>query len=421
MMGSAKGKKMKRIHLLILFVLLMNWGVTLPAEGSDTIYGLRISEIEISGNTRTREGAILRIGSVNPGEILEPGTITRLEDNLIKSGLFARSSVGVEALPDRTVKLSIEVEEKWTLLPIPVFFTDGDSIMGGVVVIESNLAGTAKNLISGVMGGTDGLSVFAVYVDPAVLQSSWKITLSGAAGTQEEEIDTPDGEFAYLIQGESLSASFGLGYAFGESLEIGSRVRFQEYIADTVEGIALPADTYLEQQFGLQGRWDTTRPYGALLKGIDVSLEGALLFQSSEYTAKGKAEYFVPTIAGQRLRLLLQGGYGEKPFYLEDPVSGQDGFRTLPFGKATADDYVSISTGYDVPVLERGWGALVLTGFYELGWYSASYIGSHLFQGPGGGFRIYLRKVAVPALGLDLAYNLESDALVFSVALGMRM
>lgn len=414
---------MKRIHQLLLFVLmLLLTGVgALAAESSDEIYGLRIGEIEISGNTRTRDRTVLRIGRVETGEILVPNTITRLEDNLIKSGLFARSSVSVEALPDRTVRLSIEVEEKWTLLPIPVFFTDGDSIMGGVVVIESNLAGTAKNLISGVMGGTDGLSVFAVYVDPAVLQSSWKITVSGGAGTQEEEIDTPDGEFAYLIQGESLSASFGLGYAFGERLEIGGRVRIQDYIADTIEGITLPANTYLEQQFGLQGRWDTTRPYGALLRGIDVSMESAFLFQSAEFAHRGTAAYFIPTVAGQRLRLLLQGGYGEKPFYLEDPVSGRDGFRTLPFGKATADDYISISGGYDVPVLERSWGALVLTGFYELGWYSASYVGSHLFQGPGGGFRVYLQKVAVPALGLDLAYNLESDALVFSVALGMRM
>ncbi|MGC9313326.1 MAG: POTRA domain-containing protein [Sediminispirochaetaceae bacterium] len=416
---------MKKIHPLILSVLmillLLSGLGPLFAETSAEVYGLRIGEIEISGNTRTRDRTILRIGRVETGEILGPGTITRLEDNLIKSGLFARSSVGVEALPDRTVRLAIEVEEKWTLLPIPVFFSDGDSIMGGVVVIESNLAGTAKQLISGVMGGTDGLSGFAVYVDPAVRQSSWKITVSGGAGTQEEEIDTPDGEFAYLIQGESLSASFGLGYAFDERLEIGGRVRIQDYIADTIEGISLPADTYLEQQFSLQGRWDTTRPYGALLRGIDVLLESGILFQSAEVIHRGTAAWFVPTAAGQRLRLLLQGGYGEKPFYLEDPVSGRDGFRTLPFGKATADDYISVSAGYDVPVLERSWGALVLTGFYELGWYSASYVGSHLFQGPGGGFRVYLQKVAVPALGLDLAYNLESDALVFSVALGMRM
>lgn len=416
---------MKKIHPLILLVLitllLLSGLEPLFAETSDDIYGLRIGEIEISGNTRTRDRTILRIGRVETGEILAPGTITRLEDNLVKSGLFARSTVEVEAMPDRTVRLAIEVEEKWTLLPIPVFFSDGDSIMGGVVVIESNLAGTAKQLISGVMGGTDGLSGFAVYVDPALLQSSWKITVSGGAGTQEEEIDTPEGDFAYLIQGESLSASFGLGYAFDERLEIGGRVRVQDYIADTIDGISLPADTYLEQQVGLLGRWDTTRPYGALLRGFDLNLESAFLFQSAEVIHRGTAAWFAPTIVGQRLRLLLQGGYGEKPFYLEDPVSGRDGFRTLPFGKATADDYFSVSAGYDVPVLEQSWGALVLTGFYELGWYSASYVGSYLFQGPGGGFRVYLQKVAVPALGLDMAYNLESDALVFSVALGMRM
>ena len=32
-----------------------------------------------------------------------------------------------------------------------------------------------------------------------------------------------------------------------------------------------------------------------------------------------------------------------------------------------------------------------------------------------------LRRIAIPALGVDVAYNLQSDRTVFSVAVGMRM
>jgi len=408
------------IQLVIQLVIIS--GGLFAAEDYQELYGRQIEAIEVSGNTRTNDNAVLRIGGVGTSTEFTRDTQSRIENNLTKSGLFASAIVQAEPLVNGSVKIRIEVKEKWTLLPLPVFFTDGESVMGGLVVIESNLAGTAKQLISGVMGGTDGLSGFAVYVDPAVLQSSWRLTLSGGAGTEKQEVDTPDGSLAYVIKGEALSGSFGLGYKFTDALEIGGRIRFQQYLVDSVEGgISLPDGTYTEQQIGLQARFDKTIPYGSLLSGTLSSLEGSYLFKSGEFTQKGMLSLYIPTIASQRLRLLVAGGRGEKPFYLEETVSGRDGFRTLPFGKAVADEYISVSGGYDLPVLEKNWGALVLTGFYELGWYSSTFAGSHDFQGPGGGFRVYLRKVAVPALGLDLAYNLNSRALVFSVAVGMRM
>ncbi|MDY7026884.1 MAG: hypothetical protein SVR04_01160 [Spirochaetota bacterium] len=70
---------MKKLHPLILLVLIMLLLLSglepLFAETSDDIYGLQIGEIEISGNMRTRDRTILRIGRVETGEILAPGTM----------------------------------------------------------------------------------------------------------------------------------------------------------------------------------------------------------------------------------------------------------------------------------------------------------------------------------------------------------
>ena len=135
----------------------------------------------------------------------------------------------------------------------------------------------------------------------------------------------------------------------------------------------------------------------------------------------GQAALNVPTLAAQRLRLLAAGGFGQRPLLSEEPLSGRDGFRTLPFGKATAKDFWSTAVAYDLPVLTQSWGAVVISSFYEHGWYRSAAAGEHDFYGPGAGFRVYLRKLAIPALGVDAAYNLQSDQTVFSIAVGMQM
>ncbi len=417
---------MKKTILLCITILMLVGPAVFSFEEVDSIeltqvYGREIGEINIVGNTRTKEKTILRLSQIEEGMDFTDSTTEMIERKLKKSGLFAEQTVRVGTLPDGSVSVAIEVEEKWSLIPLPVFFTDGESLMGGFVVIETNLAGTAKQVISGVMGGTDGLSGFAVYVDPALFQSPWGLSVSASAGVEEQEVDRPDGSLAYLIDGEKVGASFGIGYNFYNNLQLEGKIRADEYFVESDGGIDLSSEKTSEQQVGIRGRYDATIPYGSLLKGPLAAFETAYLFQTESFTLKGSFEMNIPTFKGQRGRILVKGGYGEKPFYQEDSVSGLDGFRTLPFGKTFADDYWSVSAGYDIPVLQQNWGALALTAFYERGWYASSLSGDYDFHGPGGGFRVYLKRIAVPALGLDIAYNLDTDQTVFSVAVGMRM
>jgi hypothetical protein len=92
-----------------------------------------------------------------------------------------------------------------------------------------------------------------------------------------------------------------------------------------------------------------------------------------------------------------------------------------PYNAVTADRWGSGAVLYDLPVLSGGWGALVISHYWEAGAYTNDEVDPRLFWGPGGGFRVYLRQVAIPALGLDLAYNVPDGGLVFSFTLGAQM
>jgi hypothetical protein len=109
------------------------------------------------------------------------------------------------------------------------------------------------------------------------------------------------------------------------------------------------------------------------------------------------------------------------PAIAETGVSARDGFRTLPYQAATADRWVSGAAFYDLPVISADWGALVLSHYWEVGTYETEILSPQPFYGPGGGFRVYIRQVAIPAVGLDVAYNLADPAWVFSFTVGAQM
>ena len=392
-------------------------------------YGRRICEIEVRGNDRSRDATVQRIADIETGTLLSEAAVAQARINLKKSGLFAEVDIKAAADADQ-VRLILAVEDKWTLIPAPFFSSDGDSLMGGLILIESNLLGTGKQLISGAMGGSDGLSGFAVFADPALLGSNWRLSLSANGGVGSEEIATPDGETALAFDSNSYGGSFGLGYRFSSRFEAGLRARVEQQELGNISGPAAAGFSAsqltdeigeVQQQLGLQARYDATVPYGSLLQGFETAAHATYSLVQDSAAIDVQASHNLPTIAGQRLRLLAAGGYGERLVIGEEPVSGRDGFRTLPFGKATADDYWSVALAYDVPVLSQGWGAMVISSFYEQGWYRSSAVGQFDFYGPGAGFRVYLRKLAIPALGVDVAYNLQSGRTVFSVAVGMQM
>ena len=72
-----------------------------------------------------------------------------------------------------------------------------------------------------------------------------------------------------------------------------------------------------------------------------------------------------------------------------------------------------------MPLYRPGWGSLTLPLFYEGGWADSAFdADTVLYHGPGFGLRLYLDKVAIPALGADFVWDLENRRFKVNVALG---
>lgn len=404
-------------------------------HGSDGEY--IVGEIQIDGLRKTKEQIVLDIVGVKPGDPIDDESIQSIEDELIKSDLFAEVSVDPIPREDpttldgadtdsptvRTVDLSIEVDEKWTLVPIPFFSSGGDGFSGGLILIESNLLGRNKQLISAGFAGTDGASGFFLFVDPSVFRSRFRSTTSASFGTSDIETVRPDDELIRSYSVEQLSAGFGLGYKLTPELTIGTRLGVARWRIDDFEpGLdteEIDDGSYLEPEVSIE--YERTRPIDVLLFGPEASIDARWLTIEGGWEIRSRTQFSVPVFETHRLRMLASGGYGSMPVIGESSVSARDGFRTLPYQKTNADEWISGALLYDFPVLSRNWGALVLSHYWEGGVYDTEVLSPQEFYGPGGGFRVYIRQVAIPAVGLDIAYNLANPSWVFSFTVGAQM
>lgn len=390
-------------------------GVTVTTPAVELVGGT-ITEISLEGLRRTREEVVYDLLEVEVGDPVTADLFLTIEETLIGSDLFAAVQVSGRAVTDDSVEVVIMLDEKWTLIPIPFFSTNGSTYQGGLILIETNLLGRNKQLISAGFFGNDGVRGFVAYADPSIFGSSWSASLSAGTGRNDTERLLPDETLLRSFEYDQQRLGVNLGYNITRRAKIGARLGYERW--EIISGESLEDVQFLEPSLSVE--YDGTRPLDVLRVGPQARVSGRTVTHHSGWEVAARGEWAFPVATTHRFRLVGSGAIGEMPTVAERVISG-DGYRTLPFQAVSADTWGSTSAIYDLPLMSADWGALVLSHFWEFGGYTNEEVDPRLFYGPGGGFRVYIRQVAIPALGLDVAYNIPDDGLVFSFSLGAQM
>jgi len=385
----------------------------------------RITTISIEGLQRTRERTVLDILPVSVGDEISDTSIELIRNELIDSGIFAEVEVRVDPIPGAPdeSELVVILDEKWTLVPVPFFSTNGETSSGGLILIESNLFGRNKQLIAAGTIGTDGFGGFLLFVDPSIRGSRWNVSTNVATGRDDTEALLTDGTLVRRYEFDRNALGIGIGYKVHPDVNVRaglglSSIRLIDYEAGLDE--REPEDTvFLEPEVRIE--YDGTVPLDVLRRGPEAETAFRYVTEENGWELRGMARYNFGIAGYQRLRILAAGGFGDMPTLAETDISSRDGFRTVPYQATRADDWGSGAIAYDLPVLRGGWGALVLSHYWEAGSWDSDAHARQFFYGPGAAFRVYIRQVAIPALGIDYAYNLESSDFVFSLTVGARM
>lgn len=387
---------MKRILLTIAIIL------ALPVS----IFSLNekiVGDITIRGLKRTKTHIVLETIELESGDSLGGLTPEDLEQRLLKAGIFNPGEISFTEHED-LIDIDIEVYDKWTLLPIPLFSFNQDEQSFSGLIYEQNLFGLKKQLLIG--GGystKNGASGVFQYVD--------KFFYFGGSYTRNS-----DEEF------HNINGSVGIQKEWNK-FHINTSLLSSYYNYDNVKNkYYMRVPIFLE--YAKKHYSDTIQT------GYSVSLVLNPGFDFTESTAFYRNDFRLWYEINPINKLFFSIVLTNRTNFVTDPSEfietwgNKETSRTLKPVDAT--DFTGFSVASEYILGDFNWGAISTILSWEIGGYGLRENNDFngykaLYTGPAAGLRVYLKGLAIPALGIDYGYNIIDNKHNISLTLGLGM
>jgi hypothetical protein len=356
-----------------------------------------------AGNVDTNEV----IAIVKSSGVVEPLTV-EFEDNQEGGGKV----------------LAITVKEKWSILPIP-FFSIGSSDWGfGGAFMDTNAFGVRDNIM--VMGSYSPSSwmVNVMFIDSpnAVGDFGWNI-MGMFLHQDKENIDQKDEQTLRRYNSITINPSFGLSYKLTELITPSISVGYKNVmLRDTESPINAPEDGVQAVSIApgigiIRNTWDgyflneksssLKYTYNFVIGGDDihsVTLNGTFnhsIIPGFRVTAKTGMVFATPFAS---------------PFFESSSVNAS--VNILP-QKYSAVDFAGVSLGLEKYIYKFKFGTLALSAAYQIVYSHGDLLEHQFDHGPAAMLQMYLSGIAIPAVGLGGAYNVDKDTWQYAASIGV--
>lgn len=372
---------------------------------------------------RTREDTIYYIlDRIKVGSEYTALTTNEMAQKLHKENIF-KPNIGFDVVENgNDVDITVEVEDRWTLVPLPVFSLSNNSYFVGLMLTENNLFGFNKKL--GLLGvyGSAGYFLRIEYNDKKFIIDNLNFNLFFDVGYKHiKSLNIPKDTVSRQYENLFSMNDLLLTYNFFDSLLVGAGIK-HEYYGNIKNIISTVSEINSLGLYGFIGYKNINYQY-PFEEGVSVKLSGGNQFSiiggENYYSIEGEvnAAYIINSL--QRIGGAVLMGYGDLPAQKEFSIGGSLGKYTIPQAVTFADYHASTTFYYEISFLDialpnkEPFGRGGFQFFYEVGFYGSDVLGDTLHHGPGIGALFYLSGVSIPALELKLAFDIESMNLYF--------
>jgi outer membrane protein assembly factor BamA len=343
---------------------------------------------------------------------------------IIGTGILEPISIGVELAPDREgLILAVEVREKWSFFPIPVFVMDSNgNIRGGAALMDANAFGLKDTFIGAGLYGTSGwlASVIYQYTPDREKLPGWSVM--GMYSSQNQiNTDQHKKELRNYDQ-RTIAGSLGIQYPATEYLT--ASVSFS-LIEQSVSDGEHPREVPEKGLFAAgvepslviaKTHWD-----GFLLSqqrasvGYDLTLPWD---RSPLHAVSARANYELSIVPG--FKAGIRGGIRYAPNslpVLESPASAVD-IAILP-DSFSAQNLAGASLGLEKYLHKFSQGTLAFLASYQAIYSYGPILGDQFDHGVSASLNFYLSRIAIPAVGLGVAWNAAKNEYTAAFSIGM--
>jgi hypothetical protein len=366
-------------------------------------------------NTDDVYAAILAMGILEPIEVFFADAPQRDDSGMAASGTDDSEGPGKI--------LVVVVEEKWAFFPLPIIVAGSDTSNFGLAIMDSNAFGlNDKMILMGMYSPVGSWAATAMYMATPDRDRGigWQIM---AFYADRNRADT-DQTKSVIRQFNTMSAGGGAGlnYSFTGFLSASISAGVQSHILrETAAPIAMPGQGILD--IGItpslsirHTEWD-----GYFLSGQEASVNYVYhigLDGSSFHSVSFSGAFVKSLVPGFRVDIKTGVTYApEAPVFFESSPSAAR-VDILP-STFSARNYAGASAGLEKYLIRFGFGTLSVSAAYQALWSEGPILGRQFDHGPAGGIRLYLSRLAVPAVGFGVAYNVRAEYLQGTFSVGM--
>jgi outer membrane protein assembly factor BamA len=422
---------------------------TTQSTEAQPIVGFRVR-----GDTKVRARTLRFLSHFEEGDYVNAASIAKIEANLISSELFKKVSVVFEPAPDGVIVVAT-LDDKHSWFAAPTLYLLGERRAAGLGFIENNLLGYNQKILAYGQYGTHESILFITYLDPSVRGSpfNYRFDIYGYKRVIDEYAnptgDATDNSILRTTTAQYRGAGLLVGWQFAWFLVAdlrlrGGTMRFEH--AHAPDGSQLPVPQDDGWDFSAQGRitLDARRYRFGVRSGPYLQLY-------TETTIPGLDDYDYSSVLlrayyswrffeEHQLELRTNFQLGRNlPIHNDLVLGGATDLRGYTVDRFRGDTRVIFRAEYSVPVAKwkmfafRGIGFVdsgfmgiyrprrdVLAGGDRSFFYPNQAEGTSWFRNDvGAGFRIYVKNVVLPLLGIDFGYGIENESLQMYFQLGL--
>lgn len=385
----------------------------------------KLHRVLVIGLNRTEENVVRQFVTRKPGDPITAADAAEVRTQIERLRIFSRTQVELnEHDSDEPCRelcdLKIQVSEKWSLYPIPVYVRYRDTEIGGAFAVESNFLGQNKGVAVGALASDRGWQALAGFTDPHIAYTRFTTTFRYLTGRVFVEDATPAGFVTHSYTMMRHDFQSVTGYQWLPGFFAGVIAGYRSALVS--DASALPAASVLN--LGTRLRYSNVTPTGYFQTGIEstLDLERGVAFAGEKLSviSSANAAHFRPA-PRHFVSFLASFQYSEYPRQLEQRLGGWQGTRTLPALLIPADRFAVVAVNYQIALLTFRWATFAALAFIDAGSAARDREIPVYFWGPGAGVRMYLTEITIPALGVDAARDIPSGKLQISFFIGYNL
>jgi len=379
--------------------------------------------VSVDGNKRSKPQLIeslvekcLEKNEVKGWDALDAAS---LKQCIMNSRLFREVAVEV-----KQPEIRVQIQERWTLIPLPMAYATNGKRSVGVFVFDSNFLGYGKTVGVGGAVSTEGNSASFYYSDPAVNFSDYTFRMSAArSATEVDAYDRTTIIYGYNRTEDRFSLS--PGYKITPSLELSLSLNYADKHFTTLDQFSAPGDywawsagarlSYMDSDYklfyndGLSGQIAWTDQMQRSDSGTRIS------------TTTARIEWDVLVFGKHALQFGVNATFQSEAAAGDISTFGRTrGYRGIQPNGLWTSEIVAGSVDYQIPVAKLDHGTITVAPFADYGMYKPFFPGTGSnYAAYGIGAYYFINLVNLPGIGLQAGVNEHFMGAFVSFQIGM--